>query len=114
MGMIYLLTPIVIQSEAKNLEGIHVNVLVYATEILPPFGRLNDKQCQEVYRFLFYFANQLKNTIFAPNEAEKIHSLDVNGSQHGDVDGIGLAPSPSSGDSLLATRCGGLRMCFPL
>ena len=38
-----LLTPIVIQSEAKNLEGIHVDVLVYATEILPPFGRLNDK-----------------------------------------------------------------------
>ena len=44
-----LLTPIVIQSEAKNLEGIHVDVLVYATEILPPFGRLNDKLCQEVY-----------------------------------------------------------------
>ena len=51
--MIYLLTPIVIQSEAKNLEGIHVNVLVYATEILPPFGRLNDKLCQEVYCFFF-------------------------------------------------------------
>ncbi|MEE1214464.1 MAG: hypothetical protein U0L04_05730 [Bacteroidaceae bacterium] len=41
--MIYLLTPIVIQSEAKNLENIHVNILVYVTEILPPFGRLNDK-----------------------------------------------------------------------
>ena len=41
--MIYLLTPIVIQSEAKNLEDIHVYILVYATEILPPFGRLNDK-----------------------------------------------------------------------
>ena len=40
--MIYLLTPIVIQSEAKNLEGTHVDTLVYATEILPPFGRLND------------------------------------------------------------------------
>ena len=43
MGIIYLLTPIVIQSEAKNLEGIHMDALVYATEILPPFGRLNDK-----------------------------------------------------------------------
>ena len=41
--MIYLLTPIVIQSEAKNLEDIHVDILVYATEILPPFSRLNDK-----------------------------------------------------------------------
>ena len=41
--IIYLLTPIVIQSEAKNLEGIHMDALVYATEILPPFGRLNDK-----------------------------------------------------------------------
>ena len=29
---------VVIQSEAKNLEGIHVDVV----EILPPFGRLND------------------------------------------------------------------------
>ena len=41
--MIYLLTPIVIQSEAKNLENILVNILVFVTEILPPFGRLNDK-----------------------------------------------------------------------
>ena len=43
--MIYLLTPIVIQSEAKNLVYIHVNILVYVPEILPPFGRLNDKEC---------------------------------------------------------------------
>ena len=41
--MTYQPTPIVIQSEAKNLENIHVNVLVYVIEILPPFGRLNDK-----------------------------------------------------------------------
>ena len=41
--MIYLLTPIVIQSEAKNLEGIHKYIHVNAIEILPPFGRLNDK-----------------------------------------------------------------------
>ncbi len=47
--MIYLLTPIVIQSEAKNLGNIYVNTLLYATEILPPFGRLNDKWCQDVY-----------------------------------------------------------------
>ena len=33
---------IVIQSEAKNLEGVHVNINLYVTEILPPFGRLND------------------------------------------------------------------------
>ena len=39
----YMLTPIVIQSEAKNLGYIHMDILVYATEILPPFGRLNDK-----------------------------------------------------------------------
>ena len=38
MGTIYLLTQIVIQSEAKNLESIKVGV----PEILPPFGRLDD------------------------------------------------------------------------
>ena len=41
--MIYLLTPFVIQSEAKNLENILVDLFLYVTEILPPFGRLNDK-----------------------------------------------------------------------
>ncbi len=30
----------VIQNEAKNLDSTHVDV----SEILPPFGRLNDKQ----------------------------------------------------------------------
>ena len=38
-----MLIPIVIQSEAKNLENILVDVFVYVTEILPPFGRLNDR-----------------------------------------------------------------------
>ena len=33
----------VIQSVAKDLENILVDVFVYVTEILPPFGRLNDK-----------------------------------------------------------------------
>ena len=42
-GIIYLLTPFVIQSEAKNLGNILADVFVYVTEILPPFGRLNDK-----------------------------------------------------------------------
>ena len=56
MGMIYLLTPIVIQSEAKNLGNIYVNTLLYATEILPPFGRLNDKWCQDVYCSLFNYS----------------------------------------------------------
>ena len=37
-------TSIVIQSEAKNLGNIHVDVLVHVTEILPPFGRLNDNE----------------------------------------------------------------------
>ena len=37
-----LLTLFVIQSEAKNLGNIHVDVLGYVTEILPPYGRLND------------------------------------------------------------------------
>ena len=41
--MIYLLIPFVIQSEAKNLENILADIFVYVTEILPPFGRLNDK-----------------------------------------------------------------------
>jgi hypothetical protein len=34
----------VIQSEAKDLGNKLVNVLVYALEILPPFGRQNDKE----------------------------------------------------------------------
>ena len=42
-GMIYLLTPFVIQSEAKNLGNIMAGVNVNVHEILPPFGRLNDK-----------------------------------------------------------------------
>ena len=36
-------TPIVIQSEAKNLGNTMAGVNVDANEILPPFGRLNDK-----------------------------------------------------------------------
>ena len=40
--MIYLLTPIVIQSEAKNLDNIQVNDYVDNPETFPPFGRLND------------------------------------------------------------------------
>ena len=39
MKEIISIPQLVIQSEAKDLENIHV----YATEILPPFGRLNDK-----------------------------------------------------------------------
>lgn len=42
------LKPFVIQSEAKNLEGIHVDVLMYVTEILPLLGQ-HDKYCKEVY-----------------------------------------------------------------
>ena len=41
--MIYLLTPFVIQSEAKNLGNIMAGVNVNVHEILPPLGRLNDK-----------------------------------------------------------------------
>ena len=40
--MIYLLTPYVIQSEAKNLGNTMAGVNVDVHEILPPFGRLND------------------------------------------------------------------------
>ena len=43
LGMIYLLSSFVIQSEAKNLENILADIFVSVTEILPPFGRLNDK-----------------------------------------------------------------------
>ena len=35
---------IVIQSEAKDLGNINVDVLVDASEILPPFGRLDDNE----------------------------------------------------------------------
>ena len=40
------LAPFVIQSEAKDLGSIHVDVL----EILPPFGRLDDKMIGETPR----------------------------------------------------------------
>ena len=43
LGMIYLLTPFVIQSEAKNLGNTIAGVNVDVHEILPPYGRLNDK-----------------------------------------------------------------------
>ena len=33
----------IVEPKAKNLGNIHVDVLMYAFEILPPFGRLNDK-----------------------------------------------------------------------
>ena len=46
----------VIQSVAKNLENILVDILAYVTEILPPFGRLNDKLCQKIYRSLYYLS----------------------------------------------------------
>ena len=39
METIYLLTPFVIQSEAKNLGNIMAGVIVNVHEILPPFGR---------------------------------------------------------------------------
>ena len=42
-GMIYLLTHFVIQSEAKNLGNTMAGLNVDVHEILPPFGRLNDK-----------------------------------------------------------------------
>ena len=40
--------------------------------------------------------------------------MDVNDSQHGDVDCFCFASSSSSGDSLFATRCGSLRVFFSL
>ena len=58
------------------------------------------------------FVDWLNFLIFARNEATEIHSVDVNGSQHGDVDRICIAPSSSSRDSLFAARCGSLRV-FP-
>ena len=59
----------VIQSEAKNLENVHVDVLLYVTEILPPFGRLNDNA--ESYSLLmlttgFSFATRQDFTMTVP------------------------------------------------
>ena len=50
----FLFTPIVIQSEAKNLDDIYVDVIEIfrtrsSTTRLPPFGRLNDKIVLEVF-----------------------------------------------------------------
>ena len=61
-----------------------------------------------------YFDISLKIRTFASDEATKIHSMDVNDSQHGDVDCFCFASSSSSGDSLFATRCGSLRVFFSL
>ena len=41
--MTQILLSIVIQSEAKDLGNIHKYIYVDVHEILPPFGRLNDK-----------------------------------------------------------------------
>ena len=62
----------------------------------------------------FFFDIFLKIRTFASDEATKIHSMDVNDSQHGDVDCFCFASSSSSRDSLFATRCGSLRVCFSL
>ena len=50
------MTLFVIQSEAKNLGNIHVDVLGYVTEILPPYGRLNDTL---VNRYAFHKTERL-------------------------------------------------------
>ena len=94
------LKTIVIQSEAKNLGDINVDVF----EILRHYVPLND------ILFSLSFDISLKIRTFASDEATKIHSMDVNGSQHGDVDCFCIASSSSSGDTLLATRC--RRMCL--
>ena len=44
--MIYLLTLSLCHPERSEGSREHQ---VGATEILPPFGRLNDKKCQQVY-----------------------------------------------------------------
>ena len=46
MVTIYLLTLSLCHPERSEGSREHK---VGVTEILPPFGRLNDKQCQEVY-----------------------------------------------------------------
>ena len=93
---------IVIQSEAKNLGDINVDVF----EILRHYVPLND------ILFSLSFDISLKIRTFASDEAKKIHSLDVNGSQHGHVGSLSIASPPSSGNPLLATRCGSVRV-FP-
>ena len=77
-------------------------------EILRHYVPLND------ILFSLSFDISLKIRTFASDEATKIHSMDVNDSQHGNVDRFGIASSPPSGDTLLATRCRGMRMRFPL
>jgi len=44
--------PIVIQSEAKNLD----NSMLYVHEILPPFGRLDDRYQKKERRFIKTFS----------------------------------------------------------
>ena len=61
--MIYLLIPFVIQSEAKNLENILADIFVYVTEILPPFGRLNDKIVSTSISFPNFFVISRKKCI---------------------------------------------------
>ena len=61
LGMIYLLSSFVIQSEAKNLENILADIFVSVTEILPPFGRLNDKIVSTSISFPIFLQIQEKN-----------------------------------------------------
>mgnify|MGYP003495530942 CR=1 FL=1 len=52
------------RSVVKNLEDILVDVFVYVIEILPPFGRLNDKIVSRsisfpyIFSLIFTFINQ--------------------------------------------------------
>ena len=53
MVTIYLLTLSLCHPERSEGSREHQ---VGVTEILPPFGRLNDKLCQEIYRSLNYLS----------------------------------------------------------
>ena len=45
------------RSVVKNLENIQVYVSVYAIEILPPYGRLNDKM-------VYYYIKKISGHVF--------------------------------------------------
>ena len=51
----YHLSLLVIQSEAKDLDNTHVD----ASEILPPFGRLNDTRRGFLHKMAISFASKL-------------------------------------------------------
>ena len=69
-----------------------LNTASVCFQILPPFGRLNDNWCQQVYSFVIQ--SEAKNLI-TPTSFQELNPIDM--------DWQSLSISPSSPDSIPST-----------